>query len=216
MQKVYVTTLFLLLSLSSIAQIKKNSILLGGQLSYFNNRTEWSNSNQKREEGNIDLLVGKAVKENKIIGVIISFSPFRQANSYLGDTNRIKLNRFAAGIFYRIYRKLAKDLYFFGQLDGSYITSLSTQHFNNSTGEVRSTEHGGLFSFTPGIAYQLFKRVQIEMIIPNIIELHYLATKTNSQVMQVANNSEKEFGFNTNISNSNGLAFLGVGFKFIL
>jgi len=101
-------------------------------------------------------------------------------------------------------------------LEGSFITSLSLEHINYNPGEIRTTQRGGLISFTPGIAYQLFKKVQFEMVIPDVLGIHYLVTNTKSQVTQVPNSREETFGFNTSISNNTGLAFLAVGFKFIL
>jgi len=86
MRKFYVASVLLLLAFNGIAQIKKSSILLGGQISYFSDKNEGLNLNQRFERGNIDLLAGKAIKENKIVGINFSFSPFRLSNNnYNGD-----------------------------------------------------------------------------------------------------------------------------------
>lgn len=217
MDKRYFTVLLLLLSFTVNGQIKKQSIVLGGQLFYYNYKYQVDNLNQKSESGTISVSIGKAYKENKVIGINLSFSPIRQSNFLNGnDTVNLTYNRFDIGAFYREYKKLAKDLYFFCQVDGAFITADQIENYKIAAGNVKVTQRGGYVSLTPGISYQVFKKMQLELIIPNILGAQYLVTKYNSQISQVKNSKQEQFLFYSNINNNTGLGFLGVGFRFIL
>ncbi|HSC52791.1 MAG TPA: hypothetical protein VLC98_04190 [Phnomibacter sp.] len=217
MTKYYFFSLLLFFSLTANGQIKKQSILLGGQLFYYNNKNQVDNLNQKSESGTISLSIGKAFKENKVIGINFSFSPIRQSNFLNnGDTTNLTFNRFDIGAFYREYKKLAKDFYFFTQIDGAYITANQTEHYKIASGDVKASQRGGFISLTPGISYQVFKKTQLEIIIPNILSVQYLVTKIDSQVSQVQNSKQEQLLFYSNLTNNTGLGLLGVGFRFIL
>ena len=217
MTKCYLLSILLLLFLGVNGQIKKESILIGGQLFYFNNKNQVDNLTQKSESGTISLSTGKAFKENKILGVNLSYSPIRQSNYlYNGDTTNLTFNRFDIGIFYREYKKLAKDFYFFCQIDGSFIIANQTEFYKIASGDVNVTQRGGYISLTPGISYQVFKKMQLEIIIPNILSVQYLVTKVESEINQVKGSKQEQFLFYSNLNNNTGLGFLGVGFRFIL
>ena len=217
MTKHYIFSLLLILSFTVNGQIKKQSIFLGGQLFYYNIKNKVDNLNQKSENATFSLSIGKAFKENKIIGVNLSFSPIRQSN-YLnnGDTTNLTFNRFDIGLFYREYKKLAKDFYFFSQLDGAFITANQAEHYKIASADVNVTQRGGFIALTPGISYQVFKKMQLEIIIPNILSVQYLVTKIDSKVNQIKNSKQEQILFYSNINNNTGLGFLGVGFRFIL
>ena len=217
MTKFYFFSLLLFISFTSNAQIKKQSFLVGGQLHYYNYKVLFDDRNQKTEAGTINLSIGKAFKENKVAGINIGFSPARYLNHLAGsDTSKFVSNRFNLGMFYREYKKLTKDLYFFGQLDGAFITGKQTEYYNNSTRQAKATLRGGFISLTPGISYQVFKKMQLEITIPNILNIQYLASKTQSEAFPEKNLKEEEFQFNSNITNNTGLGILGVGFRFVL
>ncbi|MBN8835640.1 MAG: hypothetical protein J0I09_00120 [Sphingobacteriia bacterium] len=217
MTKCYLFVFLFFSSFAINAQIKKQSILLGGQLFYYNNKSQVENLNQKSESGTISISIGKAFKDNNILGINLSFSPIRQSN-YLnnGDTTSLAFNRFDIGMFYREYKKLAKDFYFFSQVDASYVTANQTEHYKIASADVKATQRGGFISLTPGISYQVFKKMQLEVTIPNILSIQYLVTKFENEVTQVKNSKQEQFLFYSNINNNTGLGFLGVGFRFIL
>ena len=217
MTKLYLFSLLIPLSFTVNGQIKKQAILLGGQLFYYNYNNKNDNLNQKSESGSFSLSIGKAYKENKIVGVNLRFSPIRQSQ-YLnnGDTTNLTFNRFDIGLFYREYKKLAKDLYFFSQFDGAFITANQMEHYKIASANVNVTQRGGFLALTPGISYQVYKKLQLEIIIPNILSVQYLVTKIDSKVNQIKNSKQEQFLFYSNINNNTGLGFLGVGFRFIL
>jgi hypothetical protein len=217
MTKCYLFILLFVFSFTAQGQIKKQSVLLGGQLFYYNNKNQVENFNQKSESGTISVSIGKAFKENRIIGMNLGFSPIRQSN-YLnnGDTTTLTFNRFDIGIFYREYKQLAKDFYFFSQVDGAFITANQTEHYKIAATDVKATQRGGFISLTPGISYQVFKKMQLELTIPNILSMQYLVTKFDSQNPQVKNSKQEQILFYSNLNNNTSVGWLGVGFRFVL
>ncbi len=195
-------------------QIKKSSILLGGQVSYSNSTTDNSTSQSDNESksGFFNLSIGKAFKENAIYGSNISYSPYSSKNIYTSSTSTdLKYSRYTLGFFYRNYSNLAKDFYFFTEAGISYLTSKQTN--TNVSGVEVSTEkqNGGRFYLTPGLSYKIFKKLQLEIIIPNIAAIQY----TNSSSKSEANESkQKSFSINSSL-NSSGINSLGVGFHLI-
>ena len=218
MTKIYGIVGFIFLSSTVNAQIKKNSILLGGQLFYYNENYSYNNlPNQKRESGTIGVSIGKAFKENSVFGLNLSFSPMKETNLFTGnDTVTTKYNRFEIGGFFREYKKLAKDFYFFGQVDGAAIIANQTSSYKLTSGDVKVTQRGGFISLTPGISYHVFKKMQLEITIPNILSTQYLKTKFVSQNPQIKNSKSDQFMFYSNLNNNTSFSWLGVGFRFLL
>lgn len=217
MQKCYFLALLVIISVSSSAQIKKGAILLGGQLSYYNEKIEKGNTDQKYQGGTFGISLGKAFKENKVVGFNFAFSPNKQDNIFNGnDTFNLNYKRFDIGAFFREYKRLAKDFYFFGQVDGAVVIGNQKEQYKR-TGNLKATQRGGFVSLTPGISYQVFKKMQFELTIPNILGMQYLVTKIDSQNPQVQNSKRKQTVFYSNLnSNNTSLSWLGVGFRFIL
>ena len=217
MRKFYFFVLVISIACSASAQIKKGSILLGGQLYYSNSKTQSENINQKSENGTIGVSLGKAFRENSVVGFNFSFSPTRQTALFSGsDTFDVTYNRFNIGAFFRKYKQLGKDFYFFGQVDGAYITSNQKHDYVAAGGNVKSTQRGGFVALTPGISYQIFKKMHLELTLPNILSLQYLVTKVDSEIQQANDYKTEEFSFYSNLNNNTGLGWLGVGFRFIL
>ena len=61
----------LLFGVSSISygQIKRNAVLLGGQLSYYNDKNRSDSFIQNFESGRIGISAGKAIRENTVVGI---------------------------------------------------------------------------------------------------------------------------------------------------
>ena len=218
MTKIYAALFFLFVSSIVNAQIRKNSFLLGGQVYYYNESYNYDNqTNQKRAGGTIGISLGKAFKENSVIGLNLNFSPTKETNVYTGnDTVTTRSNHFDLGGFYREYKKLAKDFYFFGQVDAAAIIGNQTSSYKLFPGDVKVTQRGGSISLTPGISYQVFKKMQFEITIPNMLRMQYLITKVDSQNLRTKNSKSQQFLFYSNLTNNTSLGWLGVGFRFLL
>lgn len=216
MTKYYFLAFLLVSFFSTTAQIKKGSILLGGQLSYYNDKYENATMNQQYRGGSFGISLGKAFKENSVAGFNFAFSPGKQDNIVTGnDTFSVTNKRTDAGVFFRKYKKIAQDFYFFAQIDGSVIISTQKED-HKRTGDIKATQRGGFISLTPGISYQLFKKMQLELTIPNVLGMQYLVTKMDSQNPLTQNAKRKQASFYSNLNNSTSLSFLGVGFRFVL
>ena len=142
----------------------------------------------------------------------------KETNLFTGnDTVTTKYNRFEIGGFFREYKKLAKDFYFFGQVDGAAIIANQTSSYKlTSGGDVKVTQRGGFISLTPGISYHVFKKMQLEITIPNILSTQYLKTKFVSQNPQIKNSKSDQFMFYSNLNNNTSFSWLGVGFRFFV
>ncbi len=217
MMKYCIAILLLSISNLSNAQIKRNSILLGGQLSYFNDRNQSENSTQNYESGRIGISIGKAIKENSVVGINFTYTPNKQENMHSGlDSFTTKSNRYEIGGFYREYKNIGKEFYFFGQVDGAYITGNQKEDYTGNSKDVTITQNGGFASLTIGLSYNIFKKMQVELSIPNLISMQYLVSNSDSENPQVPDADRKQFSFSSNLTNSSILGYLGVGFRFIL
>lgn len=171
--------------------------------------------NSKNESLYTNFLFGKAVKENNVVGVILSYN---YSNNYYNNNQDTKNTQYSAGVFYRKYKRLIKDLYFFGEVDALYHHGESTPGYTqNGNYFSRSISNGGSVSFIPGISYAVCKRMQLELLMPNIIGISYSHTKTDyiNTPAPPSSGEGNSFSFNTNL-NANLLNSFGIGFKFLL
>jgi hypothetical protein len=215
MSKIFTIVLLLFLSSFLNAQINKHSILLGGQLFYYNEKNKIDNFNQKAEGGSIGISLGKALKENFVAGINLNYSPLKQTFFSGIDTVTTTYNRVGIGAFVREYKKLANDLYFFAQVDIAFIGANQKDNYTPS-GDVSATQRGGFISLTPGISYRVFKKVQLELTIPNILSAQYLVTKFDSQNPQIKSSKREQILFYSNLNTNTPINWLGVGFRFII
>ena len=195
-------------------QIKKGAVLLGGQISYSNSTIDYMgtqrSSNFKRGIYNVSL--GKSYKENTVYGFNASYSPFSYSNyNYGSEYANLKSHQISLGLYFRNYKPLAKDLYFFTEAGITYTND--NQETTDSSGVSSGTIklNGGELYLTPGISYRIFNNLHLEIIIPKILSIQYSNTSTFTNLV---NYSSDNFSFNTSL-NSNGLSNLGVGFHFI-
>jgi len=193
------------------AQINEGRYLLGGSVNYSSQKNSQV-SGTKNESFNSNIQLGKVIKDNTVAGIIASYGFYSN-----GPTN--KSNQFGAGVFYRKYKPLARNFYFFGELDASYNHSNQTNGtFQIGNDATRNFSNGGTLSFTPGISYSVCKRMQIELSMPNIASISYAGTKyetTSSITNSVSTVNGNNFSGSVNL-NSSLLYSFGIGFKFFL
>jgi hypothetical protein len=209
------------------AQFKKNDFLLGGQVSYNYNSSSTNNPSalypiydEKANSGNITISLGKAVSENTVIGIELSYLPSSVTNYQSAGPAPLKFknNGYAVGVFYRKYKNLGKEFYLFGEGLASY--GWSDQSGTDSTGLKRlsgSSWNAGLELF-PGIAYRVSKHFFLELSIPDLFVARYYKTNTVNQygnATEVQTTKSDYFAISTSLS-SNPLTSLGIGFRLIL
>ena len=217
---------FIPCSLVVNAQFKKNDILLGGQLSYTYNSSSsyepsgyYTASDQKMNYGNITVSLGKAVNENTLIGIDLSYLPSSSTNAVTNGTPAFKYqnNGYAVGIFFRKYKSLGKEFFLFGQGSASY--GWSDQTGKDSAGKKiasGSSWNAGIDLF-PGIAYRISKHFFLELSIPDLFVVRY--TKGHSTNQYDINDTQTSKNDQLLISSSlstNPLTDLGIGFRLIL
>jgi hypothetical protein len=201
----------------SFGQIKKESILLGGQIGYSNTDIDYSGNqpNQKNESAAFNISIGKAVKENSIFGLNLTYLPAKIKN-YFNGANFVSTNtnQYNFGIFDRKYKKLAKDFYFFTELGASYIKAKQTSTDTSGINLETIKQSGAQVYLTPGLSYKILNKLHLEIIIPNIVTIQYAVTKDKTPTLQA---KQKQLFFNSSLnSTGGGLTFVGVGFHFIL
>lgn len=115
MRKIVLLQMFAFSLFISHGQITKGSILVGSQFFYYgqNNQVE-GYSKQRVQSASIGVSIGKAIKENSIVGFKLMYAPLKETNFIDGSdtvTNRVKW--YNIGAFLREYKKIGKDFYFF-------------------------------------------------------------------------------------------------------
>ena len=200
---------------SANAQFKKGDILLGGDLSYSGSKSTSQNytGETKYNSGNFNISLGKAIKENVVVGINLDFQPVTDTYNTGIGLYTTQTNNYSFGIFYRVYKGLGKDFYIFGEAGGGYIGS--TTSTKDSTGHEISTGsgNGGHLYISPGIAYKVSKKFFIELSIPQIFTLQYTSTNTKTDAVKTETDDNFTAGINLN---SSPLLDLSIGFRLIL
>jgi len=210
----FITLAFLCCSFFVNAQIKEGSLLIGGQVYYANVSAKTSNGGrmEKASNGVIDLSLGKAIKDNVVLGVHLQFIPGTSDQINNGSVSyKTKSNGYGAGVFYRKYKTLAKDFYFFIEAGANYLYEKQTTRDTAGNKVQMSTYSAVQLALAPGISYKVLKNLHMEVMIPGLLTLQYEVDKTSS-ISQSA--SQNKYTFNTNI-NASTLNNLSVGFRLI-
>jgi hypothetical protein len=194
------------------AQINKGFILLGGQLSYSNN--DYKTNDQHLSYGIFIISAGKAISENTVVGINLTYNPAWVDNYFNYGVGPLKYKNagYGIGIFYRRYKALGKDFYLFVEAGAGYLGA--TQSGKNDAGDELLTGHsnGGNIYLTPGITYKISKKFFLELTIPNIFYAQYLSNKTDVQQTPPYKDKSNLFSISTSLS-SNPLNSLAIGFR---
>jgi hypothetical protein len=222
MIRILLVLLLALMSSSTGAQIKKHTILLGAGGYFYNDKNTIEGYDYKYVGGDYSVSVGTAFKENSVAGVNIHYRPIRQKDYLRGrDTINVNYDWVEVGGFLREYRKIAKDFYFFCQADAGVVVAKYMEANSYATDNVNFSQWGASISLTPGISYQAFRKMQIEIMIPNALDLQYLMTKYDTENPQYKNLKRQQVLLNAPLfGNANGgsvaVGFFGFGFRFTL
>jgi hypothetical protein len=210
MQKIfYLSLVFLSASLVSNAQFKQGSLILGGD---FNLNMQNSNTppgaGVSSRSGNLGLSpsIGKAIKENLVLGIALSYSHNYSKNTDTVEPNQSSTDFYGGGIFLREYIPLGNRFYLFAheQLGGSY-------GVYSSQGVAYGHVYTAALDIYPGIAYGICKKVQVEMDFQNLASVSYAHQKTGD-----GTGFDKSDQFAINTSLNNALDNFQLGFRFLL
>ncbi|MDI3318662.1 outer membrane beta-barrel protein [Pinibacter soli] len=219
MTKILCCCLAIILAISANAQINKGAFLLGGDVGFGDSKNSSSYSNNAYTGGGFSVSLGKAINENKVIGFTLGFNSSKQNSEGTVanfDTSSVKSNTYNVGFFYRDYKKLAKDFYFFTQANAGYF--YSTQKYDYTVNKLntnKQVQNGGNVSIAPGIAYKLFKKMYLELSLNNLVYANYTATNTTYEETDKKLKGHN-FSIGTSFTNNGFLSNIGMGFRFIL
>lgn len=214
-------------SMMASAQFKKGDILLGGNLSFNYNSSSttqpspvYPNSDQKTNTGDFTISLGKAINENTIVGLELSYLPTSITNYQNYGPNLLKYqdNGYGVGVFFRKYKSLGKEFYLFVQIAASYNWSTQTGKDSTGTNLINGNSWSAGIDLYPGIAYKISKHFFLEISIPSLITARYQNTKFSNQygtTAEVQNSKSEQFFISSSLS-SNPLDALGIGFRLIL
>ena len=209
-----IISIAVLCSGTSFSQINKGSTSIGGEF-YFHSaddNDQLSQGKSKLRNGSINFSIGKAVRENSVLGIDLLYSPSSQKNYQTGNNySNQKSNTYGAGIFYRQYKKLAKDFYFFGEPSLSFTTNHSTIDQVGGPQLTNNRWSTALFTFAPGISYKVLRSFYLDVQIPQLLSLQYASYRERGLNSDV---KRKEFSAYTSFNNT-FLQNLGIGFRFI-
>ena len=185
---------FLLTTLAVHAQIDKGRVQIGGDLNFNNQHfSQSSNSINNYTSLIIRPSIGRFYATNQLAGLFLNFV---YAGNYTGKTYT-----YGGGVYFRQYKQVVKSLYVFAEEQGGFNYNRYT-NFPSVSSPVNS--YSISLNLRPGIAYDLTKRMQLEMAYNNLLSVSYNYSKDN-----------QIFSLNSSLE---GSAFqnLLVGFRFYL
>ena len=198
------------------AQIKKGAVLLGGQVAVEQIDTHGGvnlQSNQKNNAAVFNISIGKAIKENTVWGIKAGYGSNKNKVT-TGANSATNQNKFYnLGLFYRKYKNLSNNFYFFGEAGAGYYGITQTSTDNTGNNNSKNTLSALQLSLTPGIAYQVCNKLQLEILLPNMVIAQYGVSKNTIQNKVVSKSDQFQFSTNLNGSPFNALAF---AFRLIL
>ncbi len=198
------------------AQIKKGAVLLGGELGFSTSTSTRDQANPAVQDTKSTAVVfspaiGKAVKENLVVGVDLSLSYSKNQNIYSVEQ---KAYLYGAGFFVRRYKELGKGFYLFGQAwAGGYYNHQKDgdpsqpQSYTLNKG---FTIQVGLY---PGIAYSLSNKFQLETGFNNLAFVQF--THSDNTISPYTGEHTVLNGFSLGSSLSNAAA-LTIGFRYLI
>jgi hypothetical protein len=197
------------------AQFNRGDILLGGEISYNQNKTTSNyQSNSNSQIANFQISIGKAINNNAVFGLNLGYSPYSTSNYYTGISGPVdyKSHTYLIGIFYRKYYPIGKQFYFFGEAGGSYNGGPISGKDTLGNKLLSGSSSGGILGVTPGISFKISKLLMLELGLPNFFYANYSSSKST---IQSQTSKSSQFSIGTSLSSS-PLEGLAIGFKLVL
>ena len=201
-----------LLSIESFSQIKKGAIFLGGDFGASTQKTQTNNLSPQKQFGfTVSPVIGKAVRDNLIAGIDLTYaySKFDNVSSLQ------KIHAVGGGLFVRRYKNIGNSgFYIFlqGRLGYRYLQS-RYETFGFPSGEDKVRNHTINIGFYPGVSYAVSKKLFLESGFNNILSLNYFTEKR--EIYNPSLTRVKSSGFNIS-SSLNNISNLYLGFRLIL
>lgn len=170
------------------AQIHKGAVWLGGSIGYNQYKDvpkDTSVHDFKINTFNLSPAVGIAVKDNLVVGIRLTYAHTKTDND--GTVLDSKGNNYGGGIFIRQYIPVVNRLYLFGEAAAAYVSTKQTdtynQFYNGSYIKSHMTYKGwnGGVSVTPGVAFSVTKKFQLETSLNSLLGVTYSKNKITAE-----------------------------------
>lgn len=159
---IFLSTFFLICFFSQTnAQIKKYSIFLGGNVSFSSIKYKIDvpqDDPKKQKTIMIQPIIGKAIKENLVLGIYFGFAYLNSDN--LGSTIATKSTSYAGAVFIRKYKPLGYGFSLFGQTDLYLLHETRIYERDIETEKIQGPGIG--ITIYPGLSYSVNKKLQLE------------------------------------------------------
>jgi hypothetical protein len=212
-QKVLFSLLFMctFIVTTRAQQINKGSIWLGGNIGFNQNKTEYDiNPDFKTQTFSISPTIGKAVQDNLIVGINITYQKTKTTN--IGGTGSNE-KYYGGGIFVRRYVPVISRLYVFGDLN-VWARRYRSDGVPYAGATAKTQTKGGEsgVSLTPGISVGLTKKLQLETGFNSLFSTYYSKRKTTSSTIGYNYTNES---FNAGFNLENKSTFY-IGFRLLI
>lgn len=199
------TIAIFLIATTSHAQINKGANALGGSISVNSASLENDNSS-KQTSSNFSIAPSfmTVYKDNRAVGFELSY--FHSSN----DAATEKGNGYSAIIFLRQYKPLGKGFYVFAHEGLYFAYDKSWDYSADSSIKTNNKIYSTGLTANPGIAYDVCKKVQLELLLFNNLFSAGYTHATSSY----ASSTTKSNGFNVNVNlDASSLTSLNIGAK---
>ncbi len=203
-----------ILTFTTHAQIKKGSFLLGSDISFSSAKSE-SQYTTSQQGFSLSPILGKAIKENLIVGGFAGII-FNKTKSSAVPDGVAKSNTYSAGVFVRKYKQLGGNgFHFFLEGNAGYATSKYTNNNSNPVFETETNISVMAIGVKPGIAFAICDKVHLETGLNNILSVAY-SWGNESRNDGFIDSDYKISGFGFHSSLNNATSNLYVGFRVFL
>ncbi|MCS3799761.1 outer membrane beta-barrel protein [Niastella sp. OAS944] len=198
------------LAVTSQAQINKGATWLGGQVGYSQTNSESETTSKTKQTGfNFSPAVGTAVKENLILGVFVNYSTNKTKISSTNTSITTKKEELVGGgLFIRNYIPVVNRLYLFGDARVFYNSYKYTDKSNSPETKIKGFDAG--ISATPGLAFAVTDKIQIETGLNNLFSTRYQKRTQTQGISEIENKT-----FNTGLFLDNSSQVF-IGFRFLI
>jgi hypothetical protein len=226
MKKIYFFIGLILTGFLSQAQISKGTILLGGDFNFGTSSIKTStegvtpvtpSTTTKNTGFSVSPSIAKAIKDNLVLGVDLGVGYTSEASN-----PNYKQNDYDLGVFMRNYKYLGSRFYFFFETRLGFTYSDFTQDDSTFAPSHVDTKSFGInLGLSPGVAYSLSRRWQLEAEFPDVVYAEYNYSKENyvypPQGIQPNQPEQHQVGSLFNISSSLTSSFyLEVGLRYMI
>jgi hypothetical protein len=199
---------------SAHAQIPKESIWLGGSIGYGSTKNDYANSTLESKSHTVSFspAVGVAVKDNLIVGVMLSYTNKKTKN--IGYVEKAKETSTGGGVFVRQYVPIVNKLYLFGEASALFRSLKSNEElsYNNPSMKNKTKGWDAGLALTPGVALGINKKVQLESGFNSLFSAVYNKRKIDNSGTA---DDYTQKNFNAGIALDNESLFY-VGVRFLL